>query len=585
MSELLRLLRIARPEARRLALATLLGVLAAGAAVALTGTSAYLISKASQQPPILDLSVAIVAVRFFGISRGVFRYTERVFGHDAAFRVLADLRVSLYRRLEPLAPAGLPAYRSGDLLARLVADVDALQEVYLRVIPPYAIAGIISAGCVGVVGWLSPWAGLALAAGLLVAGIAVPALSAATSRRAESVLAADRGRRSASVVEVLQAAPELLAAGTAGIRLDRLAAEDQVLAGRERRVAWGLGLGSALQAAVCGLTVVACLVAGTAAVRDGSLDGVMLAVVVLLPLAAFDVVAPLTSAAQQADAAVAAARRVFAVLDAEPPLTEPDAPAPLPAGADAVRLVGAGARWPGAQAEALRGLDLTLTPGRRIGLVGASGSGKSTTAALLMRFLPPSSGRVAVGSAAGETWVEGERAGGDELRSVVGLLQQDAHVFDTTIEENLRVADPEASPAALREALRGARLLEWVDALPLGLQTRVGEHGARLSGGQRQRLALARLLLADRPVVVLDEPGEHLDTETGDALMADLLAVTQDRAVLVISHRLAGLGDCDEIIVLDGGAVVERGTPGALAAAGGPYAALLTREAEAGSLS
>ncbi len=347
MSELLRLLRIARPEARRLSLATLLGVLAAGAAVALTGTSAYLISKASQQPPILDLTVAIVAVRFFGISRGVFRYTERVVGHDAAFRVLADLRVSLYRRLEPLAPAGLPAYRSGDLLARLVADVDALQEVYLRVIPPYAIAGIISAGCVGVVGWLSPWAGLALAAGLLVAGIAVPALSAATSRRAESALAADRGRRSASVVEVLQAAPELLAAGTAGIRLDRLAAEDQVLAGRERRVAWGLGLGSALQAAVCGLTVVACLVAGTSAVRDGSLDGVMLAVVVLLPLAAFDVVAPLTSAAQQADAAVAAARRVFAVLDAEPPLTEPDEPAPLPAGADAVRLVGAGARWPG----------------------------------------------------------------------------------------------------------------------------------------------------------------------------------------------------------------------------------------------
>jgi thiol reductant ABC exporter CydC subunit len=585
VSELLRLLRIARPEARRLALATLLGVLAAGAAVALTGTSAYLISKASQQPPILDLTVAIVAVRFFGISRGVFRYTERVVGHDAAFRVLADLRVSLYRRLEPLAPAGLPAYRSGDLLARLVADVDALQEVYLRVIPPYAIAGVISAGCVGVVGWLSPWAGLALAAGLLVAGIAVPALSAATSRRAESVLAADRGRRSASVVEVLQAAPELLAAGTAGIRLDRLAAEDQVLAGRERRVAWGLGLGSALQAAVCGLTVVVCLVTGTAAVRDGSLDGVMLAVVVLLPLAAFDVVAPLTSAAQQADAAVAAARRVFAVLDAEPPLTEPDAPAPLPAGADAVRLVGAGARWPGAQAESLRGLDLTLTPGRRIGLVGASGSGKSTTAALLMRFLAPSSGRVAVGSAAGETWVEGERAGGDEVRSVVGLLQQDAHVFDTTIEENLRVADPEATPAALREALRGARLLEWVDALPLGLQTRVGEHGARLSGGQRQRLALARLLLADRPVVILDEPGEHLDTETGDALMADLLAVTQDRAVLVISHRLAGLGDCDEIVVLDGGAVVERGAPGALAAAGGPYAALLAREAEAGSIS
>lgn len=572
MSDLFRLLQLAGPVRWRLVGAVLLGSCTAAAAIGLMATSAYLISKASQHPPILTLTVAIVAVRFFGVSRGVFRYLERLVGHDAAFRVLTDVRVEVYRRLEQLAPTGLPAFRSGDLLARLVGDVDELQELYLRVLPPYAVFAVVGAASAALVGWLVPAAGLVLLAGLVLGGVFVPVLASAAGRRAERQVARSRGEMSASVVDLLHAVPELVVAGSARERLDQLARVDDRLRRSAQRVSGAAGIGSGLTTLVAGVTVVACYLLGTRAVRGGLLDGSLLAVVVLTPLAAFELVTPLPMAALLMSRVRQSARRVFGVLDA--PVLVVDPPVPHSAAPGALTLQGVSARWPGGEADVVTGVDLDLPPGSCTAIVGPSGSGKSTLAAVMLRFLDPSAGRVSLGG------VDVRLLAADDVRRHVGLLAQDAHVFDSTLEENLRLARREATEEQLRNALASARLLDWVDTLPRGLSTLVGEHGARLSGGQRQRLALARVLLADFPVVVLDEPGEHLDTPTADELMADLLRSTSGRTTVVITHRVTGLSGVDHIVVLDSGRVVERGGHGELLARGGWYARQWQRERE-----
>ncbi len=572
MADVRRLLRMARPLWGRLALAVLLGVLTAVAAVGLIATSAYLISRASEQPPILTLTVAIVGVRFFGVSRGFFRYLERVVGHDAAFRVLTDVRVQVYEQLERLAPAGVPAFRSGDLLSRLVADVDTVQELYLRVVPPFCVAAIVGAGAVGLVGWLVPAAGGALALGLVLAGLIVPLLAASVGRRADRALAGDRGALNVGVVELVRLAPELVVAGTAEHALQGLARRDDVLREHEQRASLGAGVGAGLTALTAGITVLTSLTVGALAVARGQLDGVLLAVVVLTPLAAFELVMPLPMALQQLSRVQASARRIFEVADAPSPVTEPAEPAALPEAPFHCALDDVDVRWSPGQPAALQSFSLDLPPGHRVAIVGPSGAGKSTVAAALLRFVDVEQGQVTLNGVATAS------VRSDETRTVIGLLSQEAHLFDSTLAENLLLARRDAGPARLRDALAAAGLVDWVDGLPEGLDTRVGEHGARLSGGQRQRVALARILLADFPVVVLDEPGEHLDTATADALMHDLLRAVSGRTTVVITHRLLGLQDVDEIVVLDAGQVVERGTHQDLLAAPGWYASTWERE-------
>ncbi|MFF8609945.1 thiol reductant ABC exporter subunit CydD [Streptomyces sp. NPDC015346] len=558
----------------RMGLALLLGSLALGSAVGLMAVSGWLISRASEQPPVLYLMMAVTATRAFGIGRAVFRYAERIVSHDAVLRMLAELRVSVYRRLERIAPAGLRRTRRGDLLSRLVQDVDALQDYWLRWLLPAGAALVVGAGSVGFTAWLLPEAGAVLAIGLLAAGVAVPLVSGALARRAERRLAPARGALATAVVDLLRGCAELTVAGALRDRVERTRVADRSLTSIASRQAAATALGAGLSALVCGLTVVAAALVGVQAVRDGRLDGVTLAVVVLTPLAAFEAVTGLPLAVQYRQRVRRSAERVFEVLDAPVPVHEPEHAAAPPRSPFPLEVTDLSARHAGQERDALGGFTLTLEAGRRVAVVGASGSGKTTLAQVLLRFLDADAGSYRLGG------VEAAALDGDDVRRLVGLCAQDAHIFDSTLRENLRLARTGASDEELRAALGRARLLDWVESLPDGLDTLVGEHGSRLSGGQRQRLALARALLADFPVLVLDEPAEHLDLVTADALTDDLLRATEGRTTVLITHRLRGLDAVDEVVVLDEGRTVQRGPYAALAEADGPLRRMLLRERE-----
>ncbi|MEV7570218.1 thiol reductant ABC exporter subunit CydD [Streptomyces tanashiensis] len=558
----------------RMALALLLGSLALGSAVGLMAVSGWLISRASEQPPILYLMMGFTATRAFGIGRAVFRYAERLVSHDAVLRMLADLRVSVYRRLERIAPAGLRRTRRGDLLARLVQDVDALQDYWLRWLLPVGTALLVGVASAGFTAWLLPEAGAVLAVGLLVAGIAVPAAGGALARRAERRLSPARGTLATAVADLLRGCAELTVAGALRGRIERTRDADRTLTSIASRQAAATALGAGLSALVCGLTVAAAALVGVQAVRDGRLDGVALAVVVLTSLAAFEAVTGLPLAVQYRQRVKRSAERVFEVLDAPVPVHEPRTPAAPPAVPFPLELDGLSARHAGQERLALDGFALTLEAGRRVAVVGASGSGKTTLAQVLLRFLDVEHGTYRIGG------VPAGELDGDAVRRLVGLCAQDAHLFDSSVRENLRLAKVGADDEELREALRRARLLDWVDGLPAGLDTLVGEHGSRLSGGQRQRLALARALLADFPVLVLDEPAEHLDLATADALTDDLLRATEGRTTVLITHRLHGLDAVDEVVVLAEGRTVQRGPYAELAAADGPLRRMLEQERE-----
>ncbi|WP_327344772.1 thiol reductant ABC exporter subunit CydD [Streptomyces europaeiscabiei] len=568
-----RVRHMAGPRRGRLALALLLGSLALGSAVGLMATSGWLISRASQQPPVLYLMVAVTATRAFGIGRAVFRYAERLVSHDAVLRMLADTRVAVYRRLERLAPAGLRTTRRGDLLSRLVADVDALQDYWVRWLLPAGAAAAVSAASVGFTAWLLPEAGMTLAVGLLAAGAGVPLVTGAVARRAEHRLAPARGVLATRVADLLTGTAESTVAGALPARIAEARQADHVLTRIASRAATATAFGDGLTALVSGLTVAVTALFGAQAVGEGRLSGVAMAVVVLTPLAAFEAVLGMPLAVQFRQRVRRSAERVYEVLDAPDPVREPEEPAEAPVSPFPLRLEWLRAQYAGQDRDALAGLDLTLEQGRRIAVVGVSGAGKTTLAQVLLRFLDAREGTYTLGG------VDAYTLDGDAVRRLVGLCAQDAHLFDSSVRENLLLARKSASEAELRDALARARLLDWADELPDGLDTLIGEQGARLSGGQRQRLALARALLADFPVLVLDEPAEHLDLPTADALTADLLAATEGRTTLLITHRLAGLDAVDEVVVLAEGRVVQRGAYAELAVVDGPLRAMVEREA------
>jgi thiol reductant ABC exporter CydC subunit len=555
MSALVRMVRLSAAAKGRLVLAWLLGTLAAASAIGLMAASAWLISRAAQQPPVLYLMVAIVAVRAFAILRATARYAERLVAHDAAFRVLGEARVRVFQRLERLAPAGLPAFRSGDLLSRMVADVDSLQDLWVRLLLPYGVAAAAGAGSVVLVGALSPEAAVVLAVSLVLVAVVAPLIASSSARHAEASVAPLQGALSTATLDLLRGAPELVACGAADRQLAEVARTDEKLVRANARSAAGVGMGAAIATAAAGAAVWAGLAYGVPAVRSGAMEGVALAVVVLTPLAVHEVFSGLAGAAQQLPRVRAAADRVLDVLDAPPPVAEPVHPQAMPERPCGFQLADVVAGWP-TGSDVLTGPSFSIAPGERVALLGPSGAGKSTLAAVLLKFLTARSGSVRLVGHDGQT-ADLTDLHGDDIRRIVGLCTQDAYLFDTTIAENVRLARHDASEELIRDALRRARLLDWVDGLPGGLDTRVGEQGATVSAGQRQRIALARILLAGFDVLVLDEPTEHLDEPTAAALMADLVAQTSGGTVLLVTHRTHDLDGFDRTLALANGRLSE----------------------------
>lgn len=542
-----RVVALAPPAWPRFALGIALSALTLLCAVGLLTVSGALISKAALRPPVLALGTLIVGVRFFGLSRACLRYAERLVTHDVAFRALARLRTVFFARLAPLVP-GDARVGQGDLLSRFVQDVDALQHLYLRAGGPPLAALVASSAAVAVAWLMLPAAALVLAAGLAVAGVVLPLVTARLSRVAARRQAAARAALTTEVLEVVQGAPELVAAGREADRRARLAAADRELRGLAARDALAAAVATAAGSFLQGATALGVAVVAIPAVDAGTLDGILLAALTFLALASFEAVQPLPAAAQHLDACAAAAQRVVDITDHAPSVREPAVP-------DAVRnpqeLVADDVHLAFDGVPVLRGASLHLVRGQTVALLGASGAGKTTLAELLVRFRDPDRGAVRLGDAG----LPDLRL--DDLRRHVCLIAQDARLFTTTLAENVRLARPGATDAEVRRALRQAGLGPWIASLPEGLRTMVGEDGAQVSGGQRQRIALARGFLSDAPFLLLDEPTAHLDPAGAEQLLRDLPRLTAGRGVLAIVHDRRGLDGFDAVLELREGRLVD----------------------------
>ncbi|MEV5212241.1 thiol reductant ABC exporter subunit CydC [Micromonospora sp. NPDC053740] len=552
-------LRLARPYLGRLVGAGLLAAATEFAGLALMATATWLLMSAAGQPPLDRLTVAIVAVRALAISRGVFRYTERLAGHDAVLRMITDVRARVFATL---AARRGTAHRSGDVLSRLVSDVEAVQDLLLRVLVPASAAAVVGVSAVAVAALISPPAAGTLAVGLLVAGVALPALATAVTRRSAAEVAPLRGALATDAIDLTHGAADLAAFGATDVTLRAAEQRAHRLARLERRLA---ATGFAVDAAgvlAAGVTAAAVVLVALAA----DVSGVLVGVLAVGTLAAVEVTLALVAAARQWTQLRPGLTRVADLLDADPPAAPPATGPTDLTGPHELRFVDVTVRYRAGAAPALDGVSLDLPAGRRIAVVGPSGAGKSTLAAVLTGTVRPASGRVTLDGDDLSAYAE------EALPRAVGGLLAEAYVFHATVRENLLLGRAGAGEEELTAATAAAGLLDWVRAQPAGWDTLVGEEGGQLSGGQRQRLALARALLAAPPVLVLDEPTEGLDPTAADAVLASALAATPaGHSVLLISHRLSGLAELDEIVVLDGGRVIQRGRHAELVAAPGWY--------------
>jgi thiol reductant ABC exporter CydC subunit len=552
MRTIARLLTLLRPFIGWVLLSILLGTAAVAAGIGLLGTSAFLIARAAQQPSIAYLQVAIVGVRFFGISRGVFRYLERLVSHSVNFRLLAQLRVYFYKALEPLAPARLQGFRSGDLLSRAVADIETLENFYVRAVAPPIVAFVVTIGVSLFAGSFHLRLGLILAAGLLVGGILVPLTARLASIRPGRAAVEQRAQLRAAVIDSVQGMPDLVSNGQEEHSMDAIQYLSQALGRSQQNLAWVGGLSSGLMVLVSGLTLWLVLWVAIPLVNAGLFDGVALAVIALVIMASFEAVNPLGQAAQQLESSLQAARRLFALVDAEPEVNAPLQPcSPSPASALHIRALSF--RYLPELPYALQDIDFDLPTGKRIALVGPSGAGKTSLANLLLRFWDYSEGEIRLGGC------DLHQLDPQVVRQRFGVVSQRTYLFGGTLRDNLVLARPDASDEQMWQALRLAGLQSWVQSLPVQMDTWIGERGLQISAGERQRMAVARCILQDAPILLLDEPTANLDAHTEKHLLVSLSTLMKDRSVLWITHRLVGMGAMDEVLVLDGGCVAQRG--------------------------
>jgi ATP-binding cassette, subfamily C, bacterial CydC len=549
----------------RLVLAALAAAVTEAAGVGLTATAVWLICRAAQQPPLAVLAVAIVLVRALAIGRGGFRYVERLIGHDTVLRVLAGLRGRLFDALVPLAPTGLTGLRRGDLVTNAVSDVDAVQDLLLRVaIPKFASVVVGATALIWAVKEL-PSAGIALGAGLVLAGFVVPALAASAQDGAGERLRAAKAELAATTVDLVEGVEDLLVNGAAERFAERNRAAARAVAALERRRARVQGRLEAASLLAQLLTTAAVGWLAIGGQQAGRLDSVMVAVLVLVTLTTLEVARPLRAAGEQLGTQLAAIRRLRAIFALSTP-DEPAEPKPAPARPVSVVVEGLTLTYPEADRPALSGVDLTVPAGARVAVVGPSGSGKSTLLLAVARLARPDAGRISLSG------TDIADLSGTDLRpGLVGALTQDARLFAGSVRSNLLLAKPDASTDELWAALDRAGAADWVRGTADGLDSLVGRDGDQVSGGERQRLTLAMALLSDPDVLLLDEPTESLDPETADTVLADAIRAAAGHTLLVVSHRLRGLEGMDTIVVLQDGRVTQCGAPADLVAVPGYY--------------
>jgi ATP-binding cassette subfamily C protein CydC len=575
-SSLRSLLGMAGGLAPLIALALLLGLLTVVTNTGLLALASYVIAAAALHPSLIALSIPLALVRIAGVGRAFARYGERIVSHDVTFRLLARLRERFYARLAPLLPARLLQFRSGDLLSRMVEDVEELENVYGRVFTPLAVAALTIA-LVGVaLRSFDPTLALVAVGVLLVAGVGVPALALVLGRATGRRQIATRAERQTALIDGVQGLADLLAYGCGADQAARVARLDRQLGAANRRAAIVEGLQGALGEALTfgSLALILALAIPTAA--SGRFGAVYLAAIAMIVLGAFEAITPLGRAFAALGRSLTASGRIFAVIDAVPTVTDPPQPRPLILTAPpALTFSGVTFGYAPEGPPVLRDIDFTVAPGARVALVGPSGAGKSTLVGLLLRFWEPTAGAIRLaGHDLGEYAQE-------ELRRALATVAQDGYLFGDTLRNNLLLARPDAADAALVAALRRAGLTELLQQLPHGLDTWLGEHGLRLSGGERQRVILARALLRDATVLILDEPTANLDSVTEAALLATLHDEAAGRSTLMITHRLVQMEGFDLILVLDGGRIVARGTHDELLAQGGLYRDLYQQQAAA----
>jgi ATP-binding cassette subfamily C protein CydC len=574
MSELLRLLRLFRPYRAWLLLGVLLSFITLLANVALMALSGWFITAmavAGAAGMSMNYFTPAALIRAAAIVRTAGRYAERLVTHEATFRLLAELRVWFYRKLEPLAPAGLEAYRSGDLLSRIRADVDTLDNVYLRLLVPAAVALLATVVFTAVLLWYRPVLALVEGLLLLLAGVALPWLVNRLGHSAGRQKVEAAAQLRAALVTDVQGMGELLLYGAADSHAGQVQTLAQELAQRQRTLSGLNGLSQGALGLCANLAMWAMVVLAVPMVSSGTLAAPELAMLALFALASFEAVAPLPLAMQTLGESLAAARRIFSLADSRPAVSEPAEPLAMPP-TFAVRVQNVSFRYGSESPEVLQGVSLDLPPGRKLAVVGATGCGKSTLASLLLRFREPTGGSLLLNERSLD------RYSGDAVREHIAALAQQTHLFNTTIRDNLLLARPDADQAAIEQACEKALIHEFIVAQPDGYDTLTGETGVRLSGGQARRVAIARALLKNAPLLILDEPTEGVDPEAAGHIMANIIAQVEARrqGLLLITHRLQGLQRMDEILVMAGGRVVESGSHQELLAARGYYWRLAT---------
>jgi ATP-binding cassette subfamily C protein CydC len=561
----MRLIGFTHAAWKGMTVALLLATMTIICSIGLMGTSAYLISFAALQPSIAYLQLAIVGVRFFGIGRGVFRYLERLASHSVNLKLLAEMRLWVYQKLEPLVPARIMGRKSGDVLAILTSDIDTLENLYVRVLAPPVTAILIAAGMIIFMSFLDQQLGLILLAGMLIGGGILPIIILGLSRNPGKKVIQKRAELNSTVTSTLQGAGELLVFGAE--RKQKSILEDiSVDHGKaQMHLARVNGFGAGMISWIINISVLGMLTAAIPLVRSGNLDGVMLAVITLMSAASFEAILPLVQSGQQMVPAIEAGRRIFALTDPDPEIKEPLISIKPPNNFD-IQINELSFGYPQTPKPAITGITLSIPEYKRIAFVGPSGGGKSTLVNLLARNWDYSSGSITLGG------LELNNLKTGEVWKRISLLAQNPVILTDTLRRNLEIGKEKSTDTELITALEIVRLGDWFRGLPQGLETWLGERGARMSAGERQRLGISRVNLRNCPIQIFDEPTANLDLDTETEILELVLGNSVQKTIIWVTHRLVHLDQMDEIVFIEKGRIQEMGTQTTLLKQGGHYA-------------